>query len=99
MEFIDITKSNSKDVYTFSNVAKGCYSIIDYICVWDSLNPFVIKYDVVHSPYNFSDHEPVEIVLSGPIVYGEPNNSDSKDNYSRPKCTQNNDGRFRITVI
>ena len=63
MEYIDITKSNSKDVYTFSNVAKGCYSRIDYICVSDSLIPFIIKYDVVHSPYNFSDHEPVEIVL------------------------------------
>ena len=43
MEFIDITEGNTRDVYTYSNVAKGCYSVIDYICVSKSLTSSVTK--------------------------------------------------------
>ena len=64
MEFIDIMMYNSSEVYTFSNSAKGCHSIIDYICVSSSMLQSIVKYDVVCSAYNFSDHEPVEIKLN-----------------------------------
>jgi len=64
MDFIDIMMYNSKEVYTFSNSAKGCYSIIDYLCVSSSIVQSIVNYDVVSSPFNFSDHEPVGIKLN-----------------------------------
>lgn len=65
MKYIDIMKFNSSDIHTFSNGSGGT-SVIDYICVSTNLLRYVSKYDVVHSAFNFSDHEPVEITLTIP---------------------------------
>ena len=61
---IDIMMYNSKEINMFSNSAKGCHSIIDYICVFNSVLPSIVKYDFVSSAFNYSDHEPVEIKLN-----------------------------------
>ena len=61
---IDIIMYNSKEIYTFSNSARGCHSIIDYICVSNSIVQSIVKYDVVSNAFNYSDHEPVEIKLN-----------------------------------
>ena len=38
LEFIDISNFSVNDnAYTFSNVKKGCYTIIDYLCLSSSL--------------------------------------------------------------
>ena len=81
LEFIDITKCNSNDVYTFSNASKGCYSVIDYICVSVSFTSSIVTYDTVHSAYNFYDHEPVEIVLSRPHSLAASNDNSYNVNY------------------
>src|SRR5438132_801774 len=85
-------------MYTFSNDSKGCYSVIDYICISASLTSSVTNYDIVQSPYNFSDHEPVEIILNRPtpLAAGSDNNND----VNHGKCASNYDNhgssRFRF---
>src|SRR5579872_6278985 len=80
---------NSKDVYTFSNASRGCYSVIDYICVSTSMRPFVVNYDTLNSAYNFSDHEPVEIILNrpGPTCTSPLASNDNTNNVNCNKST------------
>lgn len=68
MAYIDIMLFNSAELYTFSNTVRGCYSVIDYICVSATLINSVDKYCTVNSPLNFSDHEPVEMSLNLSIL-------------------------------
>lgn len=48
--------------HTYSNVERGCYSVIDYICLSENLLNCVYAYSVVDC-INLSDHEPVQLVL------------------------------------
>lgn len=68
MSFIDIMKFNASEVYTFRNDAKSCYTVIDYICISDELVKSVNKYDVIHSPFNFSDHVPLYMNIDSAVL-------------------------------
>lgn len=77
MSYIDLMTFNSCESYTYSNVSKGCYSIIDYICVSSSLLNYVVHYDTVCNAFNFSDHEPVELYIRLPVIMNASSNNSS----------------------
>jgi hypothetical protein len=98
IEFIDIMMYNSSEIYSFSNTTRGCFSIIDYICISSTLLQSVVKYDVVNSAYNFSDHEPVEIILNMSLTTDNNVQAGAIDN-NRPSITGASGlkaGRFRF---
>ena len=86
MLYIDIMLFNSCEVYTFSNQVRNCHSVIDYICVSSSLINNVSKYDIMDSPFNYSDHEALLAVLDIPIV--AINNNKSTCNYGASNSLQ-----------
>lgn len=57
-----------------------------------------MNYDIVQSAYNFSDHEPVEIILNRPTSLVVSNDSSINVNYSKSTDNYDNnaDGRFRF---
>ena len=96
MKFIDLSKYNAGDVYTFSNKVKGSYSIIDYICVSDCYLNCLTDYSVVHSAMNFSDHEGVAIVLNFSIATKDCLDCNASVYAGHSSVNQPIDGRFKF---
>ena len=63
------TANNLADFYTFSNDKRHCHSIIDYICISSQLADCVHSYATVDNYSNFSDHEPLQLLLSVPVSH------------------------------
>jgi exonuclease III len=59
----DCSNDDDDTFFTFSNDKLGRYSVIDYICVSNTMLPFVINYDTCDSELNHSDHMPVLLSL------------------------------------
>lgn len=64
LSYIDLISYNASELFTFSNSVRGCYSVIDFICVSSALVPAVEEYTTYCYPLNLSDHEPVIIKLN-----------------------------------
>ena len=59
-----IEKSSDVDIYidyTFANEKLGRYSTIDFLCISNSLKPYVVGYEHLDSPVNHSNHRAVSL--------------------------------------
>ena len=69
LDFFNLSDfSAGANTFTFRNPVKGCYSIIDYLCISSYLSSSVIKYSVIDSSFNLSDHEPIELIMRNIII-------------------------------
>lgn len=96
MKFIDLLKYNVNDAYTFSNEAKGSYTIIDYLCISTCYLNSVNDYSVIHSALNFSDHLGLAIVLNFPILSYSCLHGKVNDCSVEHSSSQSIEGRFRF---
>jgi len=54
-------------MHTFTNEKQNHFSVIDFICVSNTLLNHVHKYEVINDETNHSDHLPVTVLLDLPV--------------------------------
>ena len=91
---VKITANNNESVYTYSNCKLNHYSLIDFICISDSLIDSLATYNKLDNALNHSDHDPVAAVIQMPsqtkfcsaVTSGSPLQSgDLNDNISNKR--------------
>lgn len=87
IKFFRLNTTNGNN-FTFSNVNRNCFSVLDFICVTSSLADYVESYSTVDC-VNLSDHEPVQMRLNVPVkspIYNCLFNSNSVNSNSHFQC-------------